>query len=282
MPNRGLVRDIAFGFAFLAVLLSGIYGLTELVNEHRRSADAAQYAANEKAVTNDQVSGCQALPPKDALICVSKAFNANRDANRAEEDVSAQKYMAKAAFWAWVAAWFQSLVAIGGIYFVARTVSQTGEALRLTNRQLLIENRPWLKITSVTREAWEDGEGRDGYSLVVFVKNVGSGHALYAQTSAVVARSIFVTIGNGASGKFAYESVARATMDWGNVGVFASDEAKLHNFDCDGLECSQNVIVCVTYRSAISPIDVHHAACVVYFSNGSDNGMISSGSLSIG
>ncbi|KQZ31933.1 hypothetical protein ASD50_14845 [Mesorhizobium sp. Root552] len=260
MPKRERVKDNVFGIAFLIVLLGGVYALWDLAKQQEYTASATQYAANEQAIANEEIARCYGLAPEKRLVCVSKAYNAQRDANRAEDDVSAQKYMANASFWAWVAAWAQSLVAVGGIYFVARTVSQTGEVLRITNGQILIENRPWLKIKSVSIEKIEDGDGREDVSLWVLVENVGSSPALHVEARAKVTKNVMAGIDNGSVDDFAKRCIDASSTKYGNVGVFPHDCPSILA-DCDGdIEGGYTIFVCVTYRSAISKSDVHHIA----------------------
>lgn len=176
MSGRDWRGDLAFGLALLAVLIGGGVGFVALWNEQPNATEKAQYAAREQAQRDDVIASCYHLPFDRQKMCVYQAFQAERDANRAEEDLGAQQYMAKASFWLWFIGFAQALAAVGGIYYIARTLDLTADTARAAvdaNDLARGSRRPWLSVK--VSNAQEDFLMRDEFAADIdcSIENMG-------------------------------------------------------------------------------------------------------------
>jgi len=149
MSKSNRIKDIAFGLAGLIVLLVGLLGLIQLLEQQKYPEQAARNAVYDHAESDKNFLACDGLPLNLQIICIKDAFNAEEDAKRANEDVKAQKYMAITGFWAWLIGWIQALVAVGGIYYIARTL----DANRIAVEHAQEANRASWEAVGIAREA---------------------------------------------------------------------------------------------------------------------------------
>jgi hypothetical protein len=194
MSGSYRIRDVAFILIGLAAVFAFGFATFDLVEY--RSDQAAEVSANsyrheqiaQKHIAND----CSRLPPDERLVCISDAFTAIAEAQRFTEDLQAQKEMARTSFWMIVISGVQVLLGLGGIWFVARTLDKTGEAVEITRLAMVAEHRPWIRLSV-------DAERLSG-------RVIGGGWVLHTKSS-------FTNVGGGVAQRVTINYVELMTED---------------------------------------------------------------------
>jgi len=128
----------------------------------------AAYATNQTAEENERKCRSE-LTIEKALRCYRDAYNADREQERAEQDLDAQREMANWAegmLWATVlVGCVTSGVTALGVFYVARTLTATSETLSAAREANVImrgEQRPWIKV-KISKDVKLVREGRDSF-----------------------------------------------------------------------------------------------------------------------
>ena len=274
MFYRDWRRDLAFGLTFLIVLIGGGVGLVALWNEQPNAAEKAQYAALEQAQRDNIIASCYRLPFDRQEMCVYQAFQTERDTNRAEEDVGAQQYMAKAGFWLWLVGWMQALAAVGGIYYIARTLDLTADTAKAAveaNDLMRAEQRPWLSVEleRVVELLGKSDAGQPGRNLIA--ANIKPTIENFGKTPTLAAREYFEIqpieprFGNAKSlDDFVRECIAKFTSDDTQFvyRAFPEKSIKLPG---------AYVIASEPYDPDLRPPSIFEILCCVVYKSGNDS-----------
>jgi hypothetical protein len=136
------------------------------------------YAQNAQAEISKR---CARLPPLAAAQCGGEATKASRDSENREQDLEAQRDMARwTRVTGWAALFGVALSAVGvGLVFV--TFRATREANEISRQAMMAENRAWIEIVPTFqfgdfRYSEEQREFR--LKAVFTVKNIGETVAL--------------------------------------------------------------------------------------------------------
>lgn len=156
MPKRNWHRDVALLVVSVLTVGMGAFAAFDISRYSEIEAgESVRHTKQNEAVTADQINTkCVPLEPVLRIVCVSEHIATQREAQRSEEDLQAQQMMARIAFWMAALAFVQSLIGIGGIYFVGRSLDlnakATEEATRAADaaeKALVAENRPWIRFS---------------------------------------------------------------------------------------------------------------------------------------
>ncbi|MEP5632349.1 MAG: hypothetical protein ABJP79_10770 [Tateyamaria sp.] len=171
------------GFVSWNVMYSKGY---QAADKDHQSAYATHQAAEEhyrKCVAEETV--------EDALGCYKDAYNTDREQERAEADLNAQREMANWAegmLWAtlFIGTVTAAVTALGVIY-VAKTLGATSETLkaaRAANKIMRDDQRPWLKVHEPTLTSikalpggFHGGNASVWIEFSVSIENVGKSPA---------------------------------------------------------------------------------------------------------
>lgn len=134
MDKENRNRKVAFALAALFVLIVGIIGHIQLLQQQAQTDATARNAANHEAQLDENLARCYTLPFDQQSICIRNSYDAYRTTERAEENLTAQQYIAKTGFWLWSIGAIQALVAVVGIYFIALTLDASKAAVAAANR----------------------------------------------------------------------------------------------------------------------------------------------------
>lgn len=139
-----LTRDVAFVFAGLLVAIISVWGTIDLCSQrqnHHESSSAE--AAHKQKITDTNIQReCSPLDFNESLACIYEHFDAQEKEKLQNEDARAQQEMALGSFWLWILGVIQALIAVGGIYYIASTVS----IATASNDILRAEQRAWLSF----------------------------------------------------------------------------------------------------------------------------------------
>lgn len=199
MLNTLKVRDrLLIGASIGVFIMSGLALWNLNKNDKAAQLQLERYVQNERKQREENINRCMSLPIAQQVLCYSKSYNDQRDATRPENEIAVQQYMADVGYWQLVSGWLQALVAVGGIYFIAKTYDKTAEAVAGSNaatdvmrKAMLAEHRPWIEIKNVTISypsfsvCGINGEQREAFQCIVTydIENTGSTPALILSRS---------------------------------------------------------------------------------------------------
>lgn len=149
-------------------------------------AQADGYSAQIGKATDSQIEGCFGQPDTTILTarqCVEQAVRSSREDKRDEQDLSAQRQMAKWAFWLLLVTASQMPLSALGLYLLLRTIWQGQDALTHARETTAIEMRPWIDFTI---DVWKIDKSEEGFrfSFTVKLRNLGKTPALRVRAGA--------------------------------------------------------------------------------------------------
>jgi len=160
-----------------------------------------------------------------------------------------------------------ALISLIGVKWVRDTLIEsrkTADQARIANEQardlFVSENRPWLKVLSATPSSLHLGEGPENFYLDIQIKNLGASPALNVEAHIKVVHQILPIVFASEVAEFASQCIPKKPSALSNHGVFPGDETRVFGSDDDIGNMRGNAIVCITYRSSISPDRVFHTA----------------------
>jgi hypothetical protein len=221
--HRDVIRWVAIAAAcFLGVLIS--YGAGILIGQNlgHYDAEASGYSAQYPGETDKRVRECLAhVPIGRAQECAQEAIEAGRESQRSEQDLSAQRQMAKWALWLLIFTVVQSLLGFGGFLILILTIRQGREAIAISRKVAEADLRPYLfvdrlELVDVSDASTFDPDTRSkvyGYysaKVVIYLKNFGK----------VPARNIHIAI-KQMYGKLYYGEFFRPSLVKLPIGVRA-------------------------------------------------------------
>lgn len=173
-----LVFMAAVGILFFGDALGRFSGYWDA--QHERHANHYQ---NE---TTNEVRRCLARPEGPASVqkCVEDAVKASHENQRDERDLSAQRQMAKWAWWLLIVTAVQAPLTALGLLFILITIWQGREALTHARETTAIEMRPWIDFTIDVWKIERTEGGGFQLSFTVKLRNLGKTPALRVRTGA--------------------------------------------------------------------------------------------------
>lgn len=291
MSKGSRYRDVAFGLAIS--LVAGVFalGVVDLArNQAYRDSYNEQAAARENRYSQTALSLCARLPPIEREVCVHNALTSQRDQQRANYDLHAQMGMREAAFWMFMIGGFQAIAGVVGLYFVARTLDKSNEAVVAAqeanthaSKVAEAEFRPWLASGGISVAAIAMNNGLLSIELDISVENKGRSPALHVMATCKLVRVRSNVIWTPDAGLEEFCQRSRRTVVVGqNIGVFPKGKQTLQAKDTEPVSAlsvvppstSIYLFVCISYRSAghrgLNVGEPFHTGFVVrlHFSNG--------------
>lgn len=152
--------------------------LSEYAKVHSSNAAYQANAENDRRIASDEIAqACADARGVGFRDCIGSKLEAHYRDQATNEDLQAQQDM---AFWAvslFGLGCAQLLVAMVGTYFVLRSLGQSAEGLRLANKAIVIENRPWVYLNPVsTSELVISSRGAFSH-ITVEISNIGKSPA---------------------------------------------------------------------------------------------------------
>lgn len=135
----------------LAVIL--LYGVGVLVGKNLGYYDAQAdgYSSQSEAETNQRINECiKQVPIIRAQECSKKAIESGREYQRDEQNLDAQRQMAKWAFWLLFFTLGQSVLGVFGFIVLIVTIKQGREANEIAREANRRELRAYLSVKSIT------------------------------------------------------------------------------------------------------------------------------------
>lgn len=141
----------------------------------RKNAESQGYAANYPEDTAKRIDKCyRSSEPAGVQKCIEESIKADRENQRGEQDLEAQRNMADWAFWFLVFTIIQIPFATAGLVALIVTIRQGLEA----NKIALEAERAWLDF-DIEMDGILVDYGGDGYDfrIIISVRNIGSNPA---------------------------------------------------------------------------------------------------------
>jgi hypothetical protein len=182
---------------------------------------ADNYTTQYEAETQERIDECFAqVPVAGAQKCAEEAIRAGREDQRGEQDLSAQRQMAKWAYWLLIFTVAQSMLGILGFIALIITIRQGRDANDIARDNSHRELRAYLTSESVTLNDVDFNERK--FVLDMTIVNHG-------QTPAKVLRVIFTAL-------WQYDEGATVVIDQTReVGMFCHKQPPMsHPFEFDG------------------------------------------------
>jgi hypothetical protein len=143
-----------FTDGYFALVLTVILGLAAIVfvsvtfafSRGYQSADqehATYYAERAKAENRDHECLGEAADLSSARECLDNATVISRDAERAEQNLNAQREMAQWAFWMLVVTLIMAAITAIGVFYVWRTLLATQDMASDTKTMALDARKTW-------------------------------------------------------------------------------------------------------------------------------------------
>lgn len=142
-------------------------------DKHDKAISAKKNTYESQREIDREIAACSG-----ADDCIERAVTEFHKQATEKYDLDAQQSMAKYALWLTVFTSAQVILSGLGIYYIAGTLQKTVEQLELSQKTVVIENRPWIRIEP--REAsdmWFDVSG-GRMNVAVMYNNIGNSPAL--------------------------------------------------------------------------------------------------------
>ena len=257
--KAGLITGFICAALMAAVFIG--WGLLEST-KYQREAD---YQASEHAkyTSNIVAQTCVGIAPAKRFECVGNAIAAQRDTERNEEDLVAQK---QSALWAYIMG-AAAVIGMGlsalGVFLVWTTFHETRKANTIARNAMIGQLRPWIKITAQTDR--QIGISRDEITLSVdlYFRNCGESPAINFCYSSTFYRC-----------DISRDDLAKEIRGWFNEESNSYDEVNIFQNDLEHRNCqvvitnpcpdeiAVNLVIAARYQSAFSP-DHHYTAIVL-------------------
>jgi len=131
MSKRYRFRNIALALGIAGTLLVSAYAFVDLnIGKQDGAARIERESAEDQKQRQYTIANCPSNPPMELVVCVANAYAAEREAQRAHEDLQAQQDSARAAFWMIALGGIQALLGIVGLVFLVRSLDHSANALR--------------------------------------------------------------------------------------------------------------------------------------------------------
>lgn len=152
-----MFRALLIIIAGLLVVALGGYATYDLYSYSSGKADeAAGHSDSVERKTYSEIqSECQISDPLLREICFRDHYEAQRASERAEGDLQAQQNMARATLWIATLAWIQTVIALGGLYFVIGSVDAAAASAKAAGLQIetqILADRPRLRVVEIKPE----------------------------------------------------------------------------------------------------------------------------------
>lgn len=120
-----------------------------------------------------KLSACAAAPE-----CVDRSIEEHYEQATAQYDLDAQENMARYAMLLTIFTFLQLGISVVGVLYVASTLRQTAETVRLANKAIVAEHRPWIKLRpSPESRPYPNKDGGWHMPVATTFTNVGGGVA---------------------------------------------------------------------------------------------------------
>ena len=140
--------------AWVIVIGIGGYATYDLYSyADGKARETANHSSNVERVTNNKIQlECSLADPLAREICFRDHYESRRVSERAEGDLQAQQNMSRATFWIATIAWVQTVIGLGGLYFVIGSVDAAAASANAAKKQIetqIIADRPRLRVVNI-------------------------------------------------------------------------------------------------------------------------------------
>jgi hypothetical protein len=141
-PATVVVAVVIFGLSLLATW--------DLSASHtQNSIDAEKYSAKYAEHAEQEIErSCIGADRNISLECVYEIVKSTNDAQNAEDDLTAQNAMARAALWMLAVGACSIFLTMIGIYFVRENLTEMGRQRKVSEDTFVAQTRPWLSFNS--------------------------------------------------------------------------------------------------------------------------------------
>ncbi len=159
-----------------------------------------------------------------ARVCFSNSPKASAAENRAQDDLNAQREMAKwaeAMFWATI---FASVIGVFGVFLVWQTLAAANEMNKITSAAFINDQRPWLSFDAFPNGVFDlSDKGTARIDIKLKIQNFGRMPAYNMSSHSRLVEDFFMHFDESIVDEFIDESVSK-TFGLGKRIVIPGEE----------------------------------------------------------